>query len=401
MALCANGVCRQTNKSSSLFRRLDFSTSAKHQNPNFVYKFQSIKRRAVVSPISASSATNIASDVVVKVPQNNTDSITHFDTNPAGCRDTPRCVRTHLEAKWTAFQSGKWSEFAGNVSGEWDGFGADFTKEGKPVELPENVVPDAFREWEVQVFDWQTQCPTLAEPSDRLLMYKLIKLLPTVGCEADAATQHSIDERNVGGVDNKASAFAYHSNGSYVVLWPVGGNGDFGLLEVEHCLVHPQDRESRVRIIQVIRVGNGLMSLESVKIFREQWYGPFRNGDQLGGCAIRETGFASTATLNGLDVVGVWHGSHVAANFQNQTGVFQELADGKPQKLVRDERGLVLLPKQLWCSLMETNGETCLEVGWLLEKGHAITSICSFSRDQKLKEIAMRQETANFDEMQP
>ncbi|KAK9135615.1 hypothetical protein Syun_014945 [Stephania yunnanensis] len=369
MALCANGVCRQTNKSPSLFRRLDFSTSTKHQNPNFVHKFQSIKRRAVVSPISASSATNIASDVVVKVAQNNTDS--------------------------------KWSDFAGNVSGEWDGFGADFTKEGKPVELPENVVPEAFREWEVQVFDWQTQCPTLAEPSDRLLMYKLIKLLPTVGCEADAATQHSIDERNVGGVDNKASAFAYHSNGSYVVLWPVGGNGDFGLLEVEHCLVHPQDRESRVRIIQVISVGNGLMSLESVKIFREQWYGPFRNGDQLGGCAIRETGFASTATLNGSDVVGVWHGSHVAANFQNQTGVFQELADGKLQKLVRDERGLVLLPKQLWCSLMETNGETCLEVGWLLEKGHAITSICSFSRDQKLKEIAMRQETANFEEMQP
>ncbi|KAK9109542.1 hypothetical protein Sjap_017602 [Stephania japonica] len=386
MALCANAV---TNKSSSLLRKSFCAYNSRHHNPNFVHKFQSNKRRrAVVSSISASSATNIASDVVVvQLPQNT----------------------THAHSKW--------SEFAGNVSGEWDGFGADFTREGKPVELPENVVPEAFREWEVQVFDWQTQCPTLAEPSDRLLMYKLIKLLPTVGCEADAATQHSIDERTIGGVDNKASAFAYHSNGSYVVLWPVRGNGDFRLLEVEHCLVHPQDRESRVRIVQVIRAGNGLMSLESVKVFREQWYGPFRNGDQLGGCAIRESGFASTAALNGSDIVGVWHGSHVAANFHNQThqeksaasvfkaplrrlgvpiaqslislvqnsGVFQELADGKPQKLVRDERGLVLLPKQLWCLLTETNGETCLEVGWLLEKGHAITSTCSFSRDQKLK----------------
>ncbi|TQD89196.1 hypothetical protein C1H46_025241 [Malus baccata] len=38
-----------------------------------------------------------------------------------------------------------------NVSGEWDGHGADFTREGCPIELPENVVPASYREWEVSI----------------------------------------------------------------------------------------------------------------------------------------------------------------------------------------------------------------------------------------------------------
>lgn len=118
-----------------------------------------------------------------------------------------------------------WSEFARNVSGEWDGFGADFTKEGTPIELPEYVVPEAFREWEVKVFDWQTQCPSLADQQQPVLNYKTIKLLPTVGCEADAATRHTIDERSLGGTESRASAFAFHSSGSYVSVWPVSDAG--------------------------------------------------------------------------------------------------------------------------------------------------------------------------------
>ncbi|CAN6554458.1 unnamed protein product [Malus baccata var. baccata] len=60
-----------------------------------------------------------------------------------------------------------------NVSGEWDGHGADFTREGCPIELPENV----------------TQCPTLANLDEHTLLYKNIELLPAVGCEADAVTR--------------------------------------------------------------------------------------------------------------------------------------------------------------------------------------------------------------------
>jgi hypothetical protein len=213
-----------------------------------------------------------------------------------------------------------WSEFARNASGEWDGYGAEFSKEGKPIELPESVVPEAYREWEVKVFDWQTQCPTLAEPEgqDRLLTYKSIKLLPTVGCEADAATRYSIDERSIGGGedDNKVSAFAYQASGSYVAVWPIEDLGAHKLLELEYCLVNPQDRESRVRIIQVVQVDSEKkMVLQKVRVFREQWYGPFRNGEQLGGCAIRDSGFAATDATEALQVVGVWQGPHAVASF--------------------------------------------------------------------------------------
>jgi hypothetical protein len=195
-----------------------------------------------------------------------------------------------------------------------------------PSELPESVVPEAYREWEVKVFDWQTQCPTLAEPEgqDRLLTYKSIKLLPTVGCEADAATRYSIDERSIGGGEdnNKVSAFAYQASGSYVAVWPIEDLGTHKLLELEYCMVNPQDRESRVRIIQVVRVDSEKkMVLQKVRVFREQWYGPFRNGEQLGGCAIRDSGFAATDATEALQVVGVWQGPHAVVSFDPSQNV--------------------------------------------------------------------------------
>lgn len=60
--------------------------------------------------------------------------------------------------------------------------------------------------------------------------------------------------------------------------------------------------------------------------------------------------------------------------------LLQELVDGGVQKSVRDECGLILLPKQLWCSIKErTDDETWSEVGWLFDHGHAITSRCIFA----------------------
>ncbi|XP_057964886.1 uncharacterized protein LOC131155644 isoform X3 [Malania oleifera] len=244
-----------------------------------------------------------------------------------------------------------------------------------------------------------TQCPTLAQPEELLVTYKLIKLLPTVGCEADAATQYSIDERKIGGSDNRISAFAYQSSGCYVAVWLMENpqiDGTSSLLELEHCLVDPKNRESRVRIIQSVRVDNTKMVLQNVKVFREQWYGPFRNGEQLGGCAVHESGFASTDTMKGSEINGVWQGPVSVARFQSsEANIFQEFTDESVQKLVRDERDIIFLPKQLWCSLNEAvGGETCGEVGWMLDSGHAITSRCVFSSDAKLKEITIASETA-------
>ncbi|KAJ4846629.1 hypothetical protein Tsubulata_014642 [Turnera subulata] len=342
-------------------------------------------------------------------PQPLTSSQLRFHTSTAS---TLRCGalpgNTTVAPDESIATSTCWSEFARNVSGEWDGFGADFTAEGTPIELPESVVPEAFREWEVKVLDWQTQCPTLAAPDHTLLSYKTIKLLPTVGCEADAATRHSIDERSVGGADQDqdqdhkvVDAFAYQASGCYVAVWP-GGDKKKPLLEVEHCLINPKDRESRVRVIQVVGVVEGddegvqlQLQLQGIRVFCEQWYGPFRNGDQLGGCAIRDSAFAATPPLEPSLVARVlWQGPISVATFdspqhqhhQQHEGFLRELLDDGIQKTVRDESDLVLLPKQLWCSLKQIqDGEIRCEVGWVFDQGSAVTSSCIFSPNAKLK----------------
>ncbi|KAF5760378.1 hypothetical protein HanRHA438_Chr16g0764731 [Helianthus annuus] len=309
---------------------------------------------------------------------------------------TPTTALNNLTVQPTGSSSGCWSEFAGNVSGEWDGFGADFTADGKPIELPENVVPNAYREWEVQVFDWQTQCPTLAQPDNSSAMYKLIRLLPTVGCEADAATRYSVEERVIGGEDNMVSSFAYQASGCYAAVWSKQKSASSKVLELEHCLIDPRDKESRVRVIQVVGVEGNKLVLKNIKVFAEQWYGPFRNGESLGGCAIRDTAFAKTQVLIGSEVSGVWQRSNSIAKFQDSSNILQELVavDGI-EKSTRDANSLVLLPKNLWSSVVEIDGEkTCYEVGWLLEPGCAITSKCVFSRNAELKEIIASSETA-------
>lgn len=291
-------------------------------------------------------------------------------------------------------QSDKWAEFAARVSGEWDGFGADFTVAGDPVELPANVVPDAYREWGVQVFDWQTQCPTLADPAaPRALHYRLVRLLPTVGCEADAATVHTSHQRHV----SSATAFAYQAagaGGSYVATWP---KGPAAVLEVEHCICHPDNAEVRVRLVQTVALAKDAARLRGVKVFSEQWYGPYRNGDQLGGCALRESAFAAGKRLAASEVVGQWESTaRFSGALDPVTGKFAGLEpDHEPRRTARDGAGVVtLLPKQLWSSLkVSGDGDVVCEVGWLLGHGSAVTSTCVLSRDGDVKEMAAAQET--------
>ncbi|MED6171144.1 hypothetical protein PIB30_038050 [Stylosanthes scabra] len=282
-----------------------------------------------------------------------------------------------------------WSQFAERVSGEWNGFGADFSNQGKPIELPQFVVPQAYQDWQVQLFDWHTQCPTLAHPHTHVLQYNSIQLYPTTGC--DSATRYSTNERKVGGTGTNTglAAFAYESSGSYVAVWKKKDN----LLELEYCLVSPQNYQSRVRIIQLINVLDNAvakMKLRIIRIFLEHWYGPFRNGDQIEACTILNSAFASTAPMAALEVTGIWLGSKAVATFDaSNSEIVRELSDDKEQSSPspRDGNSTVLLPKKLWCSLNRgERDETFLsEVGWLIDDEKAITSSCLISSSAILK----------------
>jgi hypothetical protein len=156
------------------------------------------------------------------------------------------------------------------------------------------------------VFDWQTQCPTLAEETgEAILYYKLIKFYPTVGCEADAATRHSVMQRFAGGINNNTSALGYDPSVSYIASWPIKDQYERENLEIEHCLVDPANKEIRVRVIQVAQLSNEAgLSLDGVRVFSEQWYGTFCDAEQLRACSVRESGFASTSALEASKVMG-------------------------------------------------------------------------------------------------
>lgn len=342
-------------------------------------------------PLLPAAATPVPSPLL-RLRTGSTKSSAPRAISPA----TPTTVPTDGS---TGVQPDKWAAFAALVSGEWDGFGADFTAGGDPVELPANVVPDAFREWEIQVFDWQTQCPTLADPATpRALHYRLVRLLPTVGCEADAATVHTSHQRHA----SSASAFAYHAaTGAYVAAWP---KGPATVLEVEHCVVRPDDPEVRVRVVQTVALGKDEARLRGLKVFSEQRYGPFRNGDQLGGCALRESAFAAGERLAASEVLGRWETEAASVTsfsgaLNPDTGKFAGLEpDAEPRgTTARDEAGgvVTLLPKQLWSSFKvnDDDGEVVCEVGWALGNGSAVTSTCVLSKDGDVKEIAAAYET--------
>ncbi|CAL4920551.1 unnamed protein product [Urochloa decumbens] len=344
--------------------------------------------RALLSLLRSPRSSNSSTRTRPRVASPETSNAVATDAATAGAEPADSSSKT----------SSKWAEFAARVSGEWDGFGADFTAAGDPVELPESVVPEAYREWGVRVLDWQTQCPTLADPATPCaLHYRLVRLLPTVGCEADAATVHTSHRRHA----SSASAFAYAAaaaggGASYVAAWP---RGPAPVLEVEHCVARPVDAEvARVRVVQTVALGKE-PRLRGIKVFSEQWYGPFRDGEQLGGCAVREAAFAAGEKLDVNEVIGEWEATEAAAarfsgELDPETGKFAELSPDEPSKVQRDAGGVVALPKQLWSAFKELgDGEFLCEVGWALGGGRAVTSRCVLSKDGDVKEIVAAYES--------
>ncbi|MCO5572038.1 hypothetical protein L7F22_025789 [Adiantum nelumboides] len=300
---------------------------------------------------------------------------------------------------WTAY--GRWEDFAKQVSGEWDGYGAEFTNRGEPRELPSAVVPEAFREWEVQLYDWQTQCPTIANEN---IYYRLTRLLPTVGCEADAATKYSTDERLGSDPKSGVEFLAYHVNGSYIAVWPgqrvlrenfksqissksyLWEDDQQKTFEVEHCFVQDGESKFRVRILQQIALnsliggeGKNVPLLKNITVQREKWESEFRNGEVLGGCSTTGSAFATTQTLESSELVGDWQCETLLAHCE-RAGIQPLLYAGLKDEKRELPRNILSLPKSLWSELrVQEDGQFTLAAGWLVNPNTAITSTVEFS----------------------
>jgi hypothetical protein len=90
--------------------------------------------------------------------------------------------------------------FADAASGEWEGHRVYFDDAGEKMTIPERFVPPAFKEWGVELVDWQSQCAMKVTTGEGIYA-KELRFLPTQGCEADASTVESADERTLAAAD--------------------------------------------------------------------------------------------------------------------------------------------------------------------------------------------------------
>jgi hypothetical protein len=196
-----------------------------------------------------------------------------------------------------------WPAFAEAASGEWDGVTATFQAEGAPRQLPEYYVPQAYRDWGVELYDWQSQCSMLA--SDTGLAYSLRRLMPTVGCEADAIA-FTEDQQEAFG--RESSDALVTTDGGYTVA-PVGLK-DTGVhtASIEHCfpMISPGQRTRVVHRLK--RMGREQSwTLSDVEIHRERRDGPYNGRRELAGCGGGMPAFAMTAALDVAGLNGEWH----------------------------------------------------------------------------------------------
>jgi len=189
-----------------------------------------------------------------------------------------------------------WRAFVDQVSGEWDGVCVVFDTDGTPRELPEYYVPQAYRDWDVKLYDWQCQCSMhCPDVSVQSISTVTRKLMPTVGCEADAIAFTE---------DGQTNSFIFSNCG----LATQNPTEDLLLNEsafdckAEHILT--LDEGSRIRFIHLLkRMGpERKWKINSIEIYVEKRDGPYTGRRELAGCGGGMDPFAKTEAM--ADPVG-------------------------------------------------------------------------------------------------
>ncbi|MEW5318748.1 MAG: hypothetical protein WDW38_009943 [Sanguina aurantia] len=230
-----------------------------------------------------------------------------------------------------------WNNFASCVAGEWEGVTATFSASGEPLQLPQHIVPSAFREWGVELHDYQSICSCKATGSQapptpttmaaaggstgaRSMSYKLKRMMPTVGCEADAVAFMEEASSLWQDLDGPGGELPVLENGSYFsgsrLLQP--GPTPSKAAALEMCLA-AADGRSRTRILHRLGPATAAApshsySLLSIEIHKERWDSPYRNGEvELTQCGGAQPAFATSPKLKAEELHGQWVPSSGAA----------------------------------------------------------------------------------------
>ena len=301
----------------------------------------------------------------------------------------------------------------------------------EPRELPREFVPDAFREWEMTVRDWQTQCSMNAtaaggengKEEEASLEYRVRRLLPSVGCEADATA--FVDEAVVGASSASSSSSSSSSSPDaprfFLATAPDGGYalvpsrlsaaGD-APTRVEACLPleerAPGGGRRRLRLVLFADADASSSSLKTVEVHSETFDSPYCvSGATLSGCGGSVPQFSSkerTAAeeLDGSGGSGPLSWAPVAEDggatsasrafvFSASSASLTPSPNPPPARKARGgPQGRLLLPLGSWASLRPSaapEGGVVFEAGVILASPAGDESSSSSSPQRRRRKV--------------
>ncbi|KAI8464845.1 MAG: hypothetical protein J3K34DRAFT_489772 [Monoraphidium minutum] len=200
-----------------------------------------------------------------------------------------------------------WAAFAKNFAGEWEGVSVAFDADGARQPLDAHYVPDAYREWGVELFDWQTQCSCDAGEAKRMSS-ALRRLMPTVGCEADAVAYTEDTARLAGGPAASGDAAAGAAAGAAPPALAYLPDGSYSA--GPECF----DAASASRLrFEACFAAEGLSTEGALKrdggaagAPAPRYDGPFTGRKELAGCGGGAAPISSLAAVPEEQLAGSW-----------------------------------------------------------------------------------------------
>ncbi|GFR51305.1 hypothetical protein Agub_g13669 [Astrephomene gubernaculifera] len=349
-------------------------------------------------------------------------------TTPSASVNTAHYRRRRLKAvaalqtsNATARYNALWHEFTKRVEGEWEGVTATFNSAGAPQPLPERFVPSAYKEWGVELFDWQSQCSSVIVASgndgSQLDLRNLLKrLMPRVGCEADAVA--FVEEAaDVWSADGGGPVKPVAASGSYVAApaeLPAAtaaaastattdrgsSNSSSTQPKLEFCLASPSSSPSgeqpgsRLRLVLTLaqQGEGGQWQVALAELSRETYDGPFNGGAELSGCAGGSAPFAQQVPTTQQQLAGEWRvrGEVLRYARKEASGLLDlEESEASETKTDPDRKrmsrldgpGALLLPLGVWVGCDASDADTLmLEVGVLRGETERDLAVCRYKQ---------------------
>jgi len=164
-----------------------------------------------------------------------------------------------------------WTDFVAVASGEWEGYLVDCEPDGTPKDLPHYVVPESYKEWGQELYDWQQRCLMCGDADT--LVFSQERFYPTAGCEVDATTVYDKVDKTIA---KGEPGLLWEADGSYS-LGPVDFPTDTEPCYLTFCLASPGEKRKRIRV----EVKIGAFEIMRITAAMEWYEGPYNTETSL------------------------------------------------------------------------------------------------------------------------